>query len=297
MNFKNTKVSVIVCDLDGTLLNNRKGLSQENIDTLIKAQEKGYTLVLATGRSFSMTKTFASQLKMDQYNGYIVSFNGQQVNELGTGTVHKEKLIEPDVVKKVYTYAKKNKLQFIIEGYDEFLVYRPKALFFVSLYFSYKRFMTRKQLKKQENHPLISSFLQTHFLNFIKIKNAKQLNQSFPKMGISHIPAIVTKHVKKLELKFREDVQIMRVAPYWIDIVPIGINKAVGLQWISERLNVPQSEFLAFGDSENDVDMFNYAGVSIAMKNAMEVTKSSATFVSTFSNDDHGVSQELLKRM
>ena len=297
MNFKDTKVSVIVCDLDGTLLDNRKTLSQENIDTLIQAQEKGYTLVLATGRAFSMTKTFASQLKMDQYNGYVVSFNGQQVNELATNTVHKEELIDPEIVQKVYAYAKKNKLQFIIEGYDEFYVYRPKILFFVSLYFSYKRFMSRKQLKKQENHPLISSFIATHFVDFIKIKNAKQLNQPFPKMGISHIPAIVTKHMKRLESKFKKEVQVMRVAPYWIDIVPLGINKAVGLQWISERLNVPQSEFLAFGDSENDIDMFNYAGVSIAMKNAMEITKSSATFVSNFSNDDHGVSKELLQRM
>lgn len=295
MNFKNTKVSVIVCDLDGTLLNNKKALSQENIDTLIKAQEKGYTLVLATGRSLSLTKTFASQLKMDQYNGYIVSFNGQQVDELSTNTVHKEKLIESETVKKVYTYAKRNKLQFIIEGYDEFLIYRPKILFFVSLYFTYKRFRQRKQLKAQENHPLISSFLATHFLNFIKIKNAKQLNQSFPKMGISHIPAIITKQVKKLESKFKEDVQIMRVAPYWIDIVPLGINKAVGLQWISERLNVPQSEFIAFGDSENDIDMFKYAGISIAMKNAMEVTKSNATYISEFTNNENGVSKEVLK--
>ncbi len=294
MNFKNTKVSVIVCDLDGTLLNNKKELSQENIDALIEAQEKGYTLVLATGRSFSMTKTFASQLKMVQYNGYVVSFNGQQVNELSTNTVNKEKLIEPEIVNKVYTYAKKNKLQFIIEGYDEFLVYRPKALFFVSLYYSYKRFMQRKQLKKQENHPLISSFLTTHFINFIKIKNVKQLNQSFPKMGISHIPAIITKHAKTLESIFKEDVQVMRVAPYWIDIVPLGINKAVGLKWVSERLNVPLSEFIAFGDSENDIDMFLHVGVSVAMKNAMEVTKLNAMHVSDFTNNENGVSKELL---
>lgn len=77
-------IKLIVSDLDGTLLTKFKSITKENQEALIEAQKQGCILTLATGRGYDSTQQFVPMLKMDQYNGYMIMNNGQQLIDLKT---------------------------------------------------------------------------------------------------------------------------------------------------------------------------------------------------------------------
>ncbi len=76
------KIKMIVCDLDGTLFNHKKEISSATITYLIKLQENGYTLVLATGRFFYELKPYIEQLQLEKYHGYVICCNGIEIYDL-----------------------------------------------------------------------------------------------------------------------------------------------------------------------------------------------------------------------
>ena len=76
--------------------------------------------------------------------------------------------------------------------------------------------------------------------------------------------------------------------------MPLGINKAAGLQKLMRYLGVDREELIACGDANNDLPMMNIAGLSIAMGNAYENVKQAADFI-TKSNNDDGVAYAIMK--
>jgi hydroxymethylpyrimidine pyrophosphatase-like HAD family hydrolase len=85
----------------------------------------------------------------------------------------------------------------------------------------------------------------------------------------------------------------------WLDIAPHGVNKATGLQYVTERLGVPVSRVLAVGDGRNDIDMLEWAarggGVGVAMGQAPDEVRAVANEV-TGSDLDDGVASVLARR-
>jgi len=80
-------IKVIILDVDGTLTNSKKVITEETKNTLIEAQNKGAILVLASGRPTSGLIDFAKELKMYENNGLLVSFNGSKVVDCQTEEV------------------------------------------------------------------------------------------------------------------------------------------------------------------------------------------------------------------
>ena len=67
-----------------------------------------------------------------------------------------------------------------------------------------------------------------------------------------------------------------------------GVTKATGIEAIRAYYDIPLEHVIAFGDNENDMDMISYAGIGVAMGNAMEELKAAADFV-TVTNDEDGL--------
>src|SRR5699024_6500775 len=79
-----------------------------------------------------------------------------------------------------------------------------------------------------------------------------------------------------------------------IEVVRKGIHKAVGLQKIADYFGIPRDRIIAFGDEDNDLEMIDYAGVGVAMDNAIDDLKGIAKHI-TDSNEDSGVGNFLAK--
>ncbi|MDE6968045.1 MAG: HAD-IIB family hydrolase, partial [Clostridia bacterium] len=75
-----------------------------------------------------------------------------------------------------------------------------------------------------------------------------------------------------------------------LECVNINASKGNAVKWIAERYNIKQEEICAIGDSENDNSMIEYAGLGVAMGNAMEITKKVANVVCD-TNNNNGVAK------
>jgi Cof subfamily protein (haloacid dehalogenase superfamily) len=78
----------------------------------------------------------------------------------------------------------------------------------------------------------------------------------------------------------------------WLDLSPVGVHKASGLEEVATRLGVDRSDVLAIGDGRNDLEMLRWAGRGVAMGQAVETVRAAADDVTATVHDD-GVAVEL----
>jgi Cof subfamily protein (haloacid dehalogenase superfamily) len=78
----------------------------------------------------------------------------------------------------------------------------------------------------------------------------------------------------------------------WLDLAPVGVSKASGLEYVANELGVDRTDVLAIGDGRNDIEMLRWAGRGVAMGQSIDVVKDAADAV-TGSVLDDGVAQEL----
>lgn len=87
---------------------------------------------------------------------------------------------------------------------------------------------------------------------------------------------------------------VFRSEPYFLELVPKGIDKAQSLSVLLEETGMKREEMITIGDGFNDLSMIQYAGLGIAMANAQPVVRENADFI-TYSNDEDGVAHAVEK--
>ena len=87
---------------------------------------------------------------------------------------------------------------------------------------------------------------------------------------------------------------VFRSEPYFLELVPKGIDKARSLAVLLQKLGMTKEEMIAIGDGFNDLSMIQYAGLGVAMANAQEIVKENADFI-TLSNEEDGVAHVVEK--
>ena len=104
---------MIVLDLDGTLTNSKKEITPRTYEALMEAQKKGIVVVLASGRPTYGIMPLAKQLKLAEYGGYILAYNGGKIMDCKSGdTVFNQELC-PDLVPMLYDEAMKAGVQIL----------------------------------------------------------------------------------------------------------------------------------------------------------------------------------------
>ena len=96
------------------------------------------------------------------------------------------------------------------------------------------------------------------------------------------------KFVKIFADKFQGYISVGRSEPFYIELMPLGIDKAVSLGRLSAMVGLGRENVIACGDGFNDISMVEYAGLGVAMANAQDELKEVADYV-TYSNDEDGV--------
>ena len=281
-------IQVIVSDIDGTLLNDEKELTEITRDTLIAAQQMGYKLILASGRNVTMVMPLAKQLRMDEFNGMIIGSNGQQRFDFSTNEFIEEGVLDSQIAKEIFEFAQRNQLQVLVEHKGGFLIHTPWILLPVKIIILYLK--TRHLLKRKQTEPyqILSGFMMEPSMKVKSLRKAKQLDIEVTKMGVSQYKFWFKHKEKKFKDLFHLKANLAKVTSFWYDVMPLGMNKAVGLQWASQRLDIPLDNFIAFGDAENDIEMIEAVGLGYAMANAMDDVKEAADYICA-SNNDNGI--------
>lgn len=102
------KYKLLVIDVDGTLLNDQKQITPHTKSAILKAQQMGVHIVLASGRPTGGILPLAKELELNNYGGYVISYNGAQIIEMQTGNLLFEKRINPELIPYLDKKAKKN---------------------------------------------------------------------------------------------------------------------------------------------------------------------------------------------
>lgn len=88
------KYKLLVLDLDGTLTNKKKEVTEHTRRTLIEAQKRGVKIVLASGRPTYGVAPLAEILELQKYEGYILSYNGGEIIDWKTGEMMYENVLD-----------------------------------------------------------------------------------------------------------------------------------------------------------------------------------------------------------
>lgn len=255
---------LLVLDLDGTLTNSKKEISPRNLRTLLRLQQSGVRLVLASGRPTYGIVPLAEQLQMKENSGYILSYNGGEIIDWSTGELLYKNLLPDDVLPILYQTATDNRQTILTYDNECILTENPN-----DPYVQKEAFLNKMQVRRVEN------FLQ-------------EIPLPLPKCLIVGEPEQLMKTEAELSLRLQRQISVYRSEPYFLELVPLGIDKARSIAVLSEKLGITREEVAAMGDGYNDLSMIKYAGLGIAMDNAQEPVKAAANYIAP-SNDEDGV--------
>ena len=95
---------IIALDIDGTLTNSKKEVTQPTLDKIIEIQKKGHVVAIASGRPLPGIRKIADTLKLDKYEGYVLAFNGGRIVDYKTGEVVYQACVDNDIARRIYDY-------------------------------------------------------------------------------------------------------------------------------------------------------------------------------------------------
>ncbi|RAS73762.1 Cof-type HAD-IIB family hydrolase [Priestia endophytica] len=262
---------LIALDLDGTLLTDKKEITPYTKRVIASAREQGHVVMIATGRPYRSSTMYYKELDLTTP---IVNFNGALVHhpQDGTfGTYHSpmnHKTIH-EIVEAMEQYEVTNILAEVMD--DMYVHYDDRQLTDV-LALGHPK-VTRGDLRK---------FLREDPTSILIHANQSQVDDI--RSHLSDVHAEVIEHRRW-------------GAPFHIiEIVKKGINKAVGLKRVAEHYNIPTQHIIAFGDEDNDFEMIKFAGVGVAMGNAIPSLKEIAN-TSTLTNEEEGIAHFLIDHL
>ena len=99
---------------------------------------------------------------------------------------------------------------------------------------------------------------------------------------------------KRQKERLGERLSITRSLPFFLEFMPQNINKAYSLQKLLDHVGLDQSQLIACGDGYNDLSMIDFAGLGVAMGNAVSEVKKAANYI-TSTNDEDGIAHVIEK--
>ena len=264
------KYKLIVLDLDGTLTNSKKEITSRNKETLIRVQEQGVRLVLASGRPTYGIVPLANELRMDEFGGMILSYNGGEIINWETQEMVYENVLPDETVPILYECVRAHHLTILTYDGAEIVTENSQ-----DPYVQKEAFLNKMAVRETND-----------FLTDITLPVAKCL--------IVGDPDKLIPLESELCIRLQGIINVFRSEPYFLELVPQGIDKALSLSVLLDEIDVKREEVIAIGDGYNDLSMIKFAGLGIAMANAQEPVKKAADYI-TLSNEEDGVAEAIDK--
>ena len=256
------KQKVLVLDIDGTLTNSKKEITPNTLAAIRELQRRGHVVVLASGRPTAGLHMMTEKLGFAENGGYILSYNGGCVTYVPTGETVFKNLLPDYVPQWMHAYALEHEMGMC--------TYLGQDMLFGTQSNRYLEYEAR-----------INGIGMQHVDSF-----EPYMHTDFYKVLLTATPTRAQE--KRLAHRFMNRLSIYRSEPYFIEVMPCGVNKASAIAGLLERLGLEREDTIACGDGLNDLTMIRYAGVGVAMGNAQPAVKQAADYV-TLSNDEDGL--------
>lgn len=266
---------IIALDMDGTLLNEAKIITDKTKNTIKEARGKGIKVVLSSGRPLEGLEGYLKELDLIDEDEYVLSYNGCLVQETKSKKIiHKVGLKGRDLK---YMYEISQQLNINIHA------------------FSNKQGLITPKISKYTQLEAEINKIDITVVDFNTIDD----DEDIVKVMMIDEPDILDSAIQKMPKEIYNKYTVLKSAPFFLEFINKEADKGEGLRALAEHLGVKKEEIIAMGDAGNDIAMIKYAGLGVAMKNASMEVKEIADFI-TESNEDDGVrkliDKEVLKK-
>jgi len=265
---------LFVADMDGTLLNDKKELSDKNIQTIKKLQYSGIKFAVATGRHDSMIKSYLKHLDL---RVPVISCNGAIVREPFSDRVFLAEALPKEQSLSVIDICKERNTDFHIYGHES--IFGEKLSHKMLYYHNLNKTLPSEEQTKLVIVPDCKDVVLKEPKPFYKFLIMSDRNKDL---------LDIIDHLDKLE-----GLVVCQSMPMLCDVMKEGISKADALQKLSESLGIKRKEIAAIGDHYNDIDLIEYAGLGIAVANAEDALKEKADIVTIANNNKDAVSEAI----
>lgn len=271
------EIKLIALDLDDTLLNNERQISDENVKALQECAKKGIYIVLCSGRAEDAIVPFVKRLNLEsigcsEQGKYLIGINGCSIFDLK----EKKQIFCKKVESNILIAANQIAESFGLKSE----VYTPDTIYYEKETKWTKLDVDLCGLKGQE------------------VENYKEfLKQGFTKMLVPGEPELLLKVQEVLKKEFGDKAVIFTSKPYFLEILPPDCGKGESIQFLSSHIGIDIKQTMGFGDSMNDESLIRHAGIGVCMKNGLDAIKKIADYVTEQDNNHSGVADFLYKHV
>ena len=261
---KPNKISLVVSDVDGTLINQHKILTEKTKAAVARLQKANILFTVTSARPPFGLKAIVDTLKLQQPFG---SFNGGTILKPNFEIIDRTPLPSATIPEIIST----------IESYS------------LDVWLS----SDRHWYLKDSNGVHVAHHIESLQFEPTVISGYEDIEDEICKIvGVGANFAAVAQCEIATQQKFGNRLSATRSQAYYLDITHPDANKGMVVKKLSQLLAIPQAEIVTIGDNSNDVLMFEQSGISIAMGNASKEVQQKATFV-TSTNENEGFAEAI----
>lgn len=258
---------LICLDMDGTLLDDEKKVSERNVKAIRDAISKGIKVAICTGRIFTSANYYADIIGSKLP---IIATNGAYIREKDEDRIIYKHPIDVEKCKEILDVSKKYGLYPHFNTPDviltEKIIYSSKA---------YLEFNKNLPKDKQLNIEIVSDWQKT----------LKKYEDEVMKCIIANDDLDKIHFVKELLAKDKE-LEVVSSARNNIEIMSAGVSKGRAVEVLAGFYGIDRQDIICIGDNENDISMLQYAGMGVAMGNGEECAKNAAKYITDTNNND-----------
>ena len=258
---------LIALDLDGTTLNSQGKVSPYTKKILEKALSKGILVVIASGRALSAIPEDILNIRGLKY---IITSNGSSIFELPDSRGIYANDMKPGVVMSV--------LAIMQDTHFPFEVFIGGHAYTMQAYYDCP---TDFGVPERMNHYVQTTRTPISDMPDFMMKHCNEIE------GIDMIvPDMPKKQQLITALSQISNLYITSSESYYIEMASGSVSKASALHALAAQFHITPKQVMAFGDSDNDIELLSYAGCGVAMQNATSNLLKAASAVTRSNNED-----------
>lgn len=263
-------IKICAIDLDGTLFDKNKVISQANIDAIKKAKEQGCKVVIATGRPFNGVKPVLETLDLLSDSDYVICYNGAVILNCKTHEIIFSTTIDMSALKVLYSASLELNTNIHAFLADETLI-------------------TPKKNPYTDVESRINQ-IQDHEVDFTTLPE----NAKFIKIMLVDAKETLDAAEANINSEIFNTYSMVRSSDIFLEFLNKETDKGKALTRLAHYLNIDMKDTMAIGDAGNDLNMIIKSGVGVAMANGYEYIKNAADYI-TLDNEHSGVAHAIQK--
>lgn len=262
-------------DLDGTLLNDSREITEGNRNAIDQALDLGHKVIITTGRPLVSALAQAEKLGLTKEGCYVISFNGGMIYDMGTKSIVYQKTVGKDLVQKVYAEAAKRQIHLQTYDAKKIIVvdgtYNPDYV---------DRYCAKTGMK---DYQVLDS------VDLLKEEPCKMLAIDYK--GRTELEGLIS----WVQETCAGEMNAFFSCKEYVEVIPVGLGKGNAVKHLAKILGIPMEDTISAGDEENDLSMIQDAGTGCAMANAVPAVKAAADYITVCDNNHDGI-KEIIER-